>query len=154
MSYDCTENLIKMKLLGEISVHDTCKITFKDLIDSETYKLAAKESTYKVNEDAWRFGFEDLRDNINQQNSNALDLLTRKELLEVCVEHRKKMPLIKLSNTEEERRLYSLTEKSENIKTDLQLYTEFIKVFPLLKRKDHEIDTKFMYLIPNIDFVI
>ena len=149
-----------MKILGSINTTGDSQLVFRDIVDSEAYKLKVKESKRYANEDVWRFGFEDLRDLPSSRNNDDLDKLTRRELLEVCIEHRKKMPLIKNNivtsiypGGEEEKRLYPYDNLDQN-KTDLQLYTEFFKVFPLIKRTEKSLEFKFIYLIPNIEFVI
>jgi hypothetical protein len=154
LNYDCSENLAKMKLLGQINTKGDCKIKFSDLVDSGAYKKQLNLEQKKINEHIWRFGFEDLRGNFEQEHIQNIDKLTQKELLEMWVDHRREMPLIKHWDYEEENRLRTISDSGQDFKTDLQLFTEFIRVFPIIKRKETELEVKWVYLIPNIEFII
>lgn len=77
----------QMKLIGTITNPEKCQFTFQGIIDSETYKQKTKDSISQTNEIIWRFGYEDFRLDSNQNPTEKSDLLTRKELLEMCVEH-------------------------------------------------------------------
>ena len=159
-NWESTDMFSQMKLIGTITNPEKCQFTFQGIIDSETYKQKTKDSISQTNEIIWRFGYEDFRLDSNQNPTEKSDLLTRKELLEMCVEHIKKMPNIKVHKhnankiDEEEKRLFHEELNNHKGKSEMQLFSEFIKVFPIFKRTDRSLETKFVYLIPNIEFDI
>lgn len=70
-----------------------------------------------------------------------------------------KMPIHKTSKSqsrkdEEEKRLFIENSDNHKNKSEMQLYSEFIKVFPIFKRTDSKLEVKYTYLIPNVEFAI
>ena len=160
MNWDSSEMFSKMKILGTMTNVEKWEFTLQSMIDSEAYKQKTKDSISQTHEVVWRFGYEDLRVESRKESIYKYDLLTRKEIFEIWVEHIKKIPEFHppKSNSkcrdEEEKRLYSDEIDHFKGKSEMHLFSEYIKVFPIFKRTDNNLDIKFVYLIPNIEFEI
>ncbi|CAI2383653.1 unnamed protein product [Moneuplotes crassus] len=154
MSCDLPDNISKMKLLGKINAEGTPQIIFKDIIGSEAYKKQILKEPSRLEEDAYRFGFEDIEGMETSRRINRHNRMTRKELLEVCVDHAKKIPIIlQNKDTEEEKRLFTESDLALQEETELIMFSKFFKIFPIIKRKDCGLDIRYTYLIPNIEFI-
>lgn len=126
-----------------------------NLIDSQEYKDKVKANKPIESEDVWRFAFDDLR-NENIIDDSKVEVLTRKELYEILVDHTKKTKSITLQNkscrSEEEKRLFV---DSDRVSINLNFgINRFIKIFPIFKFTQEELAVKLVYLIPNIEFSI